>query len=65
MNHHLEGHRMQACFDELPELLTVEEWRDWARVGRSAAYELVASKQIPALRIGKLIRIPKSTLLAK
>lgn len=51
-------------YDELPELLTIDEWRRAARLGRAAAYACVARGDVRAVRFGRAIRIPKSTLVA-
>lgn len=47
----------------LPAVLTVEETARFLRIGRSVAYELVRTGVIPSIRLGKLIRIPRDTLL--
>jgi excisionase family DNA binding protein len=44
-------------------LLTVEEAARFLRIGRSAAYEGVRAGQIPAIRIGRSIRVPTAKLL--
>jgi hypothetical protein len=49
-------------FDELPDLLTVEEYARWARRGRAGAYADVSAGTVPSIRLGKLIRIPKTGL---
>ena len=56
--------------DELPDMLRVEEAATVLRIGRSAAYEAVAVFQatggaegIPAIRIGRSVRVPKRALL--
>lgn len=56
-------------FDELPEVLTVEEAADVLRIGRTLAYELArrfevsgGSAGLPVLRIGRVLRVPKSAL---
>ncbi|MBW3591044.1 MAG: helix-turn-helix domain-containing protein [Actinobacteria bacterium] len=41
---------------------TVEEVAELLRIGRSAAYEAVRRGQIPALRFGRRLRIPRSAL---
>ena len=51
--------------EALPELLTPEEFRTVAGLGRATTYELIRSGQIPSVRFGRLIRIPKSALLAR
>ena len=52
--------------DELPELVTVPEFSAVLRIGRSAAYELVGALdrggQLEVVRIGRLIRIRRSSL---
>jgi excisionase family DNA binding protein len=50
--------------NDLPPVLTVEETARFLRIGRSAAYELVRTNTIPSIRLGKLIRIPRDTLLS-
>jgi excisionase family DNA binding protein len=47
---------------EYPLLLTVNEFAALARVGRSAAYEAIRRGQIPSVRIGRKIRIPRAAL---
>jgi excisionase family DNA binding protein len=56
--------------DELPDMLRVDEAATVLRIGRSAAYEAVAVFQatggaegIPAIRIGRSVRVPKRALL--
>jgi excisionase family DNA binding protein len=43
-------------------LLTVPETAKLLRISRNLAYELVARGQIPAIRLGRVIRVPRSTL---
>ena len=57
-------------FDELPEMLTVEEAAKVLRIGRSAAYAGVAQFEatdgrfgIPCVRIGRTLRVPKRALM--
>lgn len=47
-----------ACVD----LLTVPEAAQLLRIGRNLAYELVARGEIPALHLGRAIRIPRGAL---
>jgi excisionase family DNA binding protein len=54
--------RSRKSIADLPELLTLEEWRKYARVGRTLAYSMVRSGQLAHVRFGAAIRIPRSTL---
>jgi excisionase family DNA binding protein len=44
--------------------LTVEEAARELRIGRSAAYEAVRRGQLPAVRIGRSLRVPRHQLEA-
>ncbi|MEW5763313.1 MAG: helix-turn-helix domain-containing protein [Bacillota bacterium] len=47
----------------LPDFLTVEEAAKILRLKRSTAYEYVQQGIIPAVRLGRFVRIPKARLL--
>jgi excisionase family DNA binding protein len=48
--------------DQLPEVLKVPEAAAILRVGRNQLYAAVARGEVPAIRIGRTIRIPKAPL---
>jgi excisionase family DNA binding protein len=48
---------------EWPVFLTVEEAASLLRLKRSHAYELVKKGVIPAVRLGRFIRIPRERLM--
>lgn len=48
--------------DALPEFLSPEEFRTYLGLGRATCYELIRRGEIPCIRFGRLIRIPKSAL---
>ena len=50
-------------FDDVPEMVMVEEAAAFLWIGRNAAYELVKSGALRSVRFGRLIRIPKQALL--
>jgi excisionase family DNA binding protein len=52
----------QTSFDQLPDLLTPEEARQYLGVSRNTMYDLLRRNDIPHLRFGRLIRVPKSAL---
>ena len=45
-----------------PNLLTVPEAAQLLRISRNLAYELVAQHQLPCVRLGRTIRIPRDSL---
>ena len=49
----------------MPDVLTVEETADVLRIGRSAAYAGVRSGDIPAIRVGRKLRVPRHLLERK
>lgn len=49
-------------FEQLDDILTVDETAAFLRVGRSLIYDAIRTKAIPAVGIGKRILVPKSGL---
>ncbi len=49
-------------FEDLPEFLTVEEFRVYLEIGRTTVYGLIRTDSIQYLRFGRRIWIPKSVL---
>ncbi len=47
---------------DLPEIMTVDEAAAYLHVSRTAAYEAVKRGELPAVRCGRLIRIPRFRL---
>lgn len=45
------------------QLMTVGEASSWLRCSADCIYDAVRREEIPAIRVGRLIRIPKSALL--
>lgn len=51
--------------DEVPDVLTVEDAAEVLRIGRNAAYELVRTGDLFAVRTGgRSLRVPKAALVA-
>lgn len=44
---------------ELPEVMTVEQAARYLGIGRNSAYEAIGRGQLPALHIGKLLRVSR------
>ena len=55
--------RKYHSFDELPLTLRVEDLMPILGIGRNTAYDLVPSKQIYSVKVGRQLRIPKQSLI--
>ncbi len=62
--------RFTPSFDQLPDVLTVEEAARVLRIGRGAAYALARQYQdsggregLPVVRLGRSLRVPRAGLL--
>ena len=42
------------------DILTVKELMDYLAVGKNTAYELLKTKKIKSIRLGRVYKIPKS-----
>lgn len=49
-------------YNDLPEYLTPDEFRAYVSLGRNTIYDLLRRKEIPFVRFGRAIRIPKTAL---
>jgi len=47
---------------DLPCLLRVEEVAHWANVSCGVVYEAIKSGQLASVRLGRLVRVPRTTL---
>jgi excisionase family DNA binding protein len=56
--------REPVLLAELPPVLTVDEARRVLRIGRRQLYRAIAKHDVPALKVGRSIRIPRSGLEA-
>lgn len=48
--------------ENLPQVLKVKEVATILRISLSQAYELIARREIPCVRIGRIIRVPRTAL---
>ena len=48
--------------EALPEFLSPEEFREYVGISRSTIYDLLRRDEIPHVKFGRCIRIPKSAL---
>ena len=49
---------------DLPELCRVPEVAAWMDTSRGIVYALVKSGTLPSVRLGRLVRVPRSALAA-
>jgi excisionase family DNA binding protein len=52
----------ETPFENLPEMLRVEEAAAWFDVSKGAIYELASTGKLASVRLGRLLRIPRSAL---
>lgn len=50
-------------FENLPDILTIDDLQIALRIGRSTAYKLVQDDQIHSFRIGRSIKVYKRSLV--
>lgn len=58
------GISRQTAIDSLPEFLRVEEYAALMDISRGTAYELCRTGSVQALRLGRLLRIPREAVKA-
>ena len=49
-------------FKDYDDIITVEELCEMLMIGKNAAYELLGSGRIKAIRIGRIWKIPKKAV---
>ena len=55
---------LNDALQDLPPYLTVMEVAALLRIGRSMAYDMARRGEIPAVNIGRVVRIPRNTFLS-
>ena len=51
-----------ARLERLPDILNVAETARFLRLGRNAAYEAIRRREIPSIRIGRRLLVPRQAL---
>lgn len=58
------GEQMEYTdYSQLPVVFTVEQLAAFLGIGKNTAYDLVRCGKIKSIRVGHMIRIPKSALI--
>ena len=47
---------------DLPDVLTVSEAAKFLRLGRNSVYEAIRRNELPSVRVGRRLLIPKESL---
>lgn len=50
--------------DDLPDVLTVDETARFLRISRGLAFEAIGRGDLPAVRVGRRLLVPRARLLA-
>ena len=50
-------------FEMFPDILTVDQLCEAFQIGKNAAYDLLNSSQIKAIKMGNIWKIPKTNLI--
>ena len=53
-----------TTYEQLPLVLSIEQLMKVLGIGRNSAYDLVRCGQIPSIRVGNKIRIPKEAVVS-
>lgn len=48
---------------DLPPIMTIEEVANFLRIGRASAYRAARRGELPCVKVGKLLRVPRDRLL--
>lgn len=51
-----------SALADMPAVLTVEEAAKVLRIGRTAAYDAVRRGDLPVIRVGRILRVPRHRL---
>ncbi len=57
------NHEDYKSYDDLPLMLSVKELGAVLGISRTSAYELVHTKEIPSVKAGSRILVPKAKLI--
>lgn len=49
---------------DLPDMLTVDEAAALFRISRTSAYDAIRAGDLPGVRLGRRLRVPKAALLS-
>lgn len=52
-------------YDEMPDLMTVDEVCRLLRLSKNTVYDMIRGKEIPSIKVGRQIRVPKRALIEK
>ena len=53
----------QPIFEEYPDIVTVKQLRQMLAIGHNQALDLIHNGEIKSFRIGRMIKIPKNSVI--
>lgn len=54
---------MEELFNAYPDVVSIDEVQQMLRIGKNAVYDLLKSKQLKSIKVGKRHIVPKNMLL--
>ena len=58
------GKAVTVMFENYPDVVTVKELCEMLKVGKNTAYDLLNSRSLASIRIGRKFLIPKTYIIA-
>jgi len=53
----------QNSFSAYPDILSISQLREMLGIGKSTAYSLILHNQIKSLKIGRIYKVPKQSVI--
>jgi excisionase family DNA binding protein len=60
MKETIEGQSKRLSLADAPDVLTPEQAQDLLGIGRNSVYDRIRTGEIPAIRLGRRILVPKT-----
>lgn len=54
---------MKSCFENYPDVISVNELQEMLHIGRNTAYNLLKEDKIKSIKYGKKYIIPKTSVI--
>ncbi len=54
---------MEELFNAYPDVVSIDEIQQMLRIGKNAVYDLLKSKQLKSIKVGKRYIVPKKYVI--